>query len=36
LQLLWIIAQSLGRIEKPLQSQRHDELFVANREGSCS
>jgi hypothetical protein len=36
LQLLCIIAQSLGRIEKLLQSQRRDELFVANRGGSWS
>jgi hypothetical protein len=34
LQLLCIIAQSLGRIEKLLQSQGCDELlFVANQGG---
>jgi hypothetical protein len=37
LQLLCIIAQSLGRIEKLLQSQTRDELlFIANRAGSRS
>jgi hypothetical protein len=37
LQLLCIIAQSLGRIEKLLQSESRNELlFVANRGGSRS